>query len=76
MTTNLPTRKKIIEVTLNYYEWSNAETAHINPLQLNKSGMCGREFLPGNATAPLLENFSAEEKNLLRVWRRLKKGFS
>lgn len=49
MTTNLPTRKKIIEVTLNYYEWSNAETAHINPLQLNKSGMCGREFLAGNA---------------------------
>lgn len=32
MTTNLPTRKKIIEVTLNYYEWSNAETARINPL--------------------------------------------
>jgi len=32
MTTNLPTRKKIIEVTLNYYEWSNAETGRINPL--------------------------------------------
>lgn len=32
------------EVTLNYHKWRHTETAHINPLQLNKSEMHVREL--------------------------------
>lgn len=43
MRASLPTGNTI-KVTLNYHEWRDTETAHINPLQLNKSGMHVREL--------------------------------
>lgn len=43
MRASLPTRNTI-KVTFNYHKWRDTETAHINPLQLNKSAMHVREL--------------------------------
>lgn len=36
--------RNTIKVTLNYQEWRHTETAHINPLGVNKPEMHGREL--------------------------------